>query len=327
MGEYLNKHYNEIFKKYSTEELLRDIQSYQLGKGKLNKVLNHFFEECMYNCIGSKYNLSPMQALSDDDIMYKIIDYTKSKPNFYTGNEIANIKSFFRNGTNYARKVANFCPKNARDIYFRYYDINGDRINCLDTSMGFGSRMSAVLLSGHNYCGFDPNLELFKQLKTYKKFLKDNNILSTTQRCGLYNTGSEVFKTELINLFDVSFTSPPYFNLEHYFNDNGESTINYNNYNLWLENFVIPTIENTYHYLKVGAYAMINIKNLNSKGKEPLFDDWFKIFSNHSGFEFVEIFEMNHQTKKHYTEYYNSIGMNQEYNGFKEPIMVFRKVK
>lgn len=40
---YLTEHKNEIFKKYSTEELLKDIDSFQNGKGKLNKVLNHFF--------------------------------------------------------------------------------------------------------------------------------------------------------------------------------------------------------------------------------------------------------------------------------------------
>lgn len=327
MREYFDLHKDEIFKKYSTDELIKDIQSYQNGKGKLNKVLNHFFEECIYNCRGSKYNLTPMQALKDDKIIRKIIDYTNSKPNFYTGNEISNIKSFFRNGTNYARKVANFCPRNARNIYFKYHDINGDKINCLDTSMGFGSRMSAVLLSGHNYCGFDPNPELFSQLKKYKTFLKENGIISEKQKCGLYKCGSEIFKPELTNLFDVAFTSPPYFNLEIYGRENGASTKSLNNYDLWIENFVKPTIDNIYKYLKLGGYAMINIKNLNSKGKEPLFDDWFKIFLEHKGFEFVEIFEMNHQSKKHYTEYYNSIGVSQEYIGFKEPVMVFRKVK
>lgn len=51
---YLTEHKNEIFKKYSTEELLKDIDSFQNGKGKLNKVLNHFFEECMFKCCGKK---------------------------------------------------------------------------------------------------------------------------------------------------------------------------------------------------------------------------------------------------------------------------------
>jgi DNA modification methylase len=123
---------------------------------------------------------------------------------------------------------------------------------------------------------------------------------------------------------DVSFTSPPYFNLEIYANDNSASTINYNNYEAWLEQFVRPTIDNTYKYLKNGGYAMINIKNLTIKGKQPLFDDWFKIFSDHGGFEFVEIFDIKLPSAKQY--YQNCTYSKEEYKGFKEPVMSFRKV-
>ena len=267
-----------------------------------------------------------MQALQDKNSMDFILEYVKSKPKFYTGNEISNVKSFFRNGGRIAQKVANFCPRNARDIYFRYFqDKDLSKINCLDTSMGFGSRMSSVLLSGANYCGFDPNKELFKKLVEYKIFLQKNNVINENQRCGLYCHGSEQFRPELENLFDVSFTSPPYFNLEKYSDDESESTKNYNNYELWLQCFVKPTIENTYRYLKIGGYAMINIKNLTRGKKEPLFDDWFKIFNEHKGFEFIEVFEMEHQSKKNY--FMNTTYTKENYKGFKEPIMVFRKIK
>lgn len=264
---YLELHRDEIFKKYSKEELLKDIENYKNGKGKLNKVLNHFFEECIFECKAPRGNKSPIEALKNDDDMKFIIEYIESKPKFYTGNQITNVKSFFRNAGRLAQKVANFCPKNAREIYFRYHDINGERLNILDTSMGFGSRMSAVLISGHNYCGFDPNEKLFEKLKQYKTFLYDNEVVDKTQRCGMYCHGSEIFRPELEGLFDVSFTSPPYFNLEKYYNDISESTKNYNNYDMWLECFAKPTILNTYKYLKIGGYAMINIKNLTRGGE------------------------------------------------------------
>lgn len=41
---YLSEHYDEIFKKYSDEELLADINSFINGGGNLNKVLSHFFQ-------------------------------------------------------------------------------------------------------------------------------------------------------------------------------------------------------------------------------------------------------------------------------------------
>lgn len=40
---YLKEHYDEIFKKYSNEELKKDVYNYINKKGRLNKVLNHFF--------------------------------------------------------------------------------------------------------------------------------------------------------------------------------------------------------------------------------------------------------------------------------------------
>ncbi len=317
---YLDSHRNEIFKKYSNDELVKDFLSYRDGKGRLNKVLNHFFEELIFESKGPRGALSPMEALQDDETMQKILDYVKIKPNFYTGNEITNVKSFFRNGGKWACKVANFCPKNARDIYTRYFDKDSD-ICILDTSAGFGSRMSASLALNHNYLGIDPNKNLVLKLEEYGKFLKDNNL--TTAKYRILCQGSEQFTPMLVNQFNLSFTSPPYFNLEVYDNDSCESTKNYNNYDLWLERFAKPTIENTYKYLKVGGYAMINIKNLTRDGKQPLFDDWFKIFESISGFKHVETFEMAHQSKKNYimnTNYDASA-----YKGFKEPIMVFKK--
>lgn len=322
---YLEQHKNDIFKKYTDKELIKDINNYKYKNGKLTKTLNHFFEECIYNCVGSRYNNTPMQVLQNDEMMKWILNYIKSKPNFYTGNEISNVKSFMRNGTRYARKVANFCPKTAKEIYFRYHNINGDKINILDTSMGFGARMSAVLLNGHNYYGIDPNKELFTKLNQYLDFLKNNNCIDANQICEMHCQGSEKYISQWDNLFDVCFTSPPYFNLEKYSDDDSESTKNYNNYELWINNFVKPTIDNIYRYLKVDGYVMINIKNLSNKGKESLFDDWFNIFSAHNGFEFVEVFEMKHQSKKHYTD--NCNYTKEQYTGFKEPVMCFKKVK
>lgn len=324
MGNYYEKYKNEIFKKYSNEELIKDINNFKNVKGKLYKVLNHFFEEIIYKCSNKRGGKSPYEVLQDDNLINEIFEYIRTKPKFYTGNDIQNIKSFFRNGGRIAQKVANFDPQNARNIYLRYYEPRS-RLNILDTSMGFGSRLSAVILSGHNYIGFDPNKELFIKLKEYKKWLKDNNFLEDNQICNLLCKGSEVFDERLVNKIDVMFTSPPYFDLETYSQDNGQSIIKFNKYDLWLKGFVEPTIENIYRYLKVGGYAMINIKNMTYGKKLPLFDDWFKIFNENNGFKFVEVFEINHQSKRNVTM--NTTYTEEQYKGFKEPVMVFRKVR
>jgi DNA modification methylase len=189
----------------------------------------------------------------------------------------------------------------------------------LDTSAGFGSRMGATLLAGNNYCGIDPNKKLFAKLKENYFFYKENELISKKQKCGLYCQGSEIFIPELQNKFDVSFTSPPYFNLETYSQDDGQSIKKFSDYDKWVKFFVVPTVQNTYKYLKTGGYAMINIKNLNKK--YPLYDDFYSAFKNVGGFEFVEVFDMQIKTKKNY-------GMGTKCDiPDKEPVMVFRKVQ
>ena len=323
---YLEEHRNEIFKKYSNEELIKDCNNFVNGKGRLTKFLNHFFEELIFESSTSRGQYySPMDALKDDEYIKWIIEYTESKPNFYTGNQVANIKSFFRNGGRKGGKVANFPPKVARDIYTRYFDNVTEPLNCLDTSSGFGSRMSAVLLSGNNYYSTDPNPNLHEKLFECAKWMYDNGFIKQNQHCELIKQGSEVFVEEWENMMDVSFTSPPYFNLEKYCDDNSASTQNYDNYDLWLENFAKPTIDNTYKYLKIGSYAMINIKNMTNGKKLNLFDDWLELFNQHEGFEFVEIFNMEQTSKKVvglYANYDKSKANNQNI----EPVMVFRKV-
>ena len=323
---YLEEHRNEIFKKYSNEELIKDCNNFVNGGGRLTKFLNHFFEELIFESSTSRGQYySPMDALKDDEYIKWIIEYTESKPNFYTGNQVANIKSFFRNGGRKGGKVANFPPKVARDIYTRYFDNVTEPLNCLDTSSGFGSRMSAVLLSGNNYYSTDPNPNLHEKLFECAKWMYDNGFIKENQHCELIKQGSEVFVEEWENMMDVSFTSPPYFNLEKYCDDDSASTQNYDNYDLWLENFAKPTIDNTYKYLKIGSYAMINIKNMTNGKKLNLFDDWLELFNQHKGFEFVEIFNMEQTSKKVvglYANYDKSKANNQNI----EPVMVFRKV-
>ena len=320
---YLEEHRDEIFKKYTKDELVKDFVNFRDGKGRLNKLLNQYFEELIFECKGPRGNKSPMEALQDDELMQQILAYVESKPKFYTGKEITNVKSFFRNGGKWACKVANFSPNNARNIYQRYLPEKDSPICILDTSAGFGARMCGALALNAYYCGIDPNEPLVKKLNELGQFLTENKL--TTGKYRLFCQGSEQHQDLLDNQFDISFTSPPYFNLEAYGDDEFESTKNYDNYELWTENFAKPTIMNTYKYLRVGGVAMINIKNLTRGHKEPLFDDWMELFQQIDGFEFVEVFEIQHQSKKNYTM--NTNYSVEQYKGFKEPVMVFRKVK
>ena len=316
---YLEQHRDEIFKKYSEEELSKDVDNYVSGKGRMTKFINHFFEECIFNCKDNRLKLTPMEAFQRDDILDKVRSLFANSPKLYTGSEIENIKKHFSLGWIGSRKVANFCPRNARTIYQRYFkDLNG--LNILDTSCGFGSRMLATILNGANYYGFDPNKELYGCLQNCHKWLVDHKKVPEDRVCDIHCCGSEEHVPELDGKMDLSFTSPPYFNVESYSDDNGASTRNLDNYEGWLCEFVAPTLVNTFKYLKVGGIAMINIKNLSRGQKKPLYDDFMRGFQAIPGFEYVETFSMKHQHKRTLKE-------DMTYVGFEEPVMVYKKVK
>lgn len=319
---FLRENREQIFKKYNQEELERDIKNFLSGSGKLGKLLNHYFEEEMFKCKGGRGNLSPMEALNDDQVVEKILTFTRSKPKFYVGNDIANVKSFFRNAGRTAQKVANFPVKEAFEIYTKYSEI-GDTI--YDPSCGFGSRLSATLLGNRNYIGTDPNKTLFKKLEECGNFLIEqiqpqqlfNNYFK------LYNQGSEILIPEIVGTVDLCFTSPPYFDLEKYGEDSEQSINKYPYYSQWVEYFVKPTIDNCIAYTKSGGHILFNIKNMTSGKKHKLYDAFFDYMSSKTELELVEVMEMNQLSKRDYKGMHFT-GVNTDF-GVKEPVMVFKR--
>lgn len=314
---YLEDNFSELFPRYGDEELLRDIDNYRKGTGKLFKVLKHFFEEEMYKCHGGRGSMTPMEALANDREMGKILAIIQLKPKFYTGkNQVSNVKSFFRNAGRTAQKVANFPIKQVTEIYEKYTK-SGDTI--YDPSCGFGSRMSACMLSGRNYIGTDPNPTLCNKLKDLAKYYVEH--IPDSGNCVIFQQGSEIFNEQLVDTVDFAFTSPPYYDLERYGPDSGQSIIKFPEYDDWLEGYVAPTVENTKRYMKTNGLIAINTKNMTSGKKFRLFDDWFNIMHD-NGLEHVETFNIKQNSKRDYKGKHHT-GVQSDF-GESEAVMVFR---
>ena len=321
MGEWLDTHRDEFFQKYSDEEIIKDIQEYMYGKGRLHLYFRHFYEEVVYKSVGAKGaplnknfpQRTPMEALESDEFVEFALNYCKEHSDFFTDkmSDCAKMKCFFQNKR--PRKVANFPPREARRLIFSKfpdYDLFDEPLNIHDPSSGFGSRQASVLLNGCNYYSTDVNAELHSKLKDAYAFMKKHHL--TRGKCDLRLQGSEERIEEWKEKMDISFTSPPYFNLEIYSSDKAKSTKNYDNYSLWVEEYMRPTCENILYYLKPCGYAMINIKNLSKK--EPIFDDFVKTF--------LEL-GMKRLPDEHL--HISSKSWNNE-ETFLEPVMVFQKV-
>ena len=151
---------------------------------------------------------------------------------------------------------SNFRPATAKTIYELY---GKDNCKVLDTSSGFGGRLLGFFTAKNTseYVGIDPNTAdscnrfILYMSRYFNKKAYVNKI------------GSEDFTVENYpqyeNYFDISFTSPPYFDTEKYSDSDTQSYKKFNTYDLWVDGFYRNTIYDSCNALKIDGTFVINI--------------------------------------------------------------------
>jgi 16S rRNA G966 N2-methylase RsmD len=149
--------------------------------------------------------------------------------------------------------ASQFRPSAAKAIY-NYFGAQ----KVLDFSSGWGDRLCGFLASdAESYMGIDPNEKLFSGYEE------------------MYDSIAEEKEVEIINCcaedadlpeetFDLVFTSPPYFNIERYTQENNQSWKKYRKIEVWLENFLFVALQKSWNSLINGGYLVINISDVYS---------------------------------------------------------------
>ena len=174
----------------------------------------------------------------------------------------------------------NFRPATAKALYELY---GGSDCKVLDTSSGFGGRLLGFFTAKNTseYVGIDPNTA-----DSCNKFILYMSRYFTNKKAYVNKIGSEDFTIENYpqyeNYFDISFTSPPYFNIERYSDDETQSHIKFNTYDLWLDGFYRNTIYNSCNALKIDGTFAINISWLDN------IKEYTEEFLNDCGFYIIK---------------------------------------
>lgn len=211
--------------------------------------------------------------------------------------------------------ATNFPPMRAKLIYEKYCLKNGI---IYDYACGFGGRMLGALTSKNNYkyIGVEPCVETYENLNNLGKYIE-----KATNRQNIFKVfcmGSEEFKLKP-NTIDFAFSSPPYFNLEKYSDENTQCYNKFSELNDWFNGYVQPTITNIYHMLKPNRYYAVNIADFRvGKNDVAFVDKWIEL-SIGAGFEFVEEIPMTLQTRR-------GVGHNDNATRKLEGIYVFKKL-
>ena len=177
----------------------------------------------------------------------KLLKYGKSP------NDMRSVFAFV--GAGYC---SNFRPATAKTIYELY---GKDNCKVLDTSSGFGGRLLGFFTAKNTseYVGIDPNTA-----DSCNKFIEFMQMrFGINKKAYVNRIGSEDFTIENYpqyeNYFDISFTSPPYFNIERYSDSDTQSYKKFNTYDAWVDGFYRNTIYNSCNALKLDGTFAINI--------------------------------------------------------------------
>lgn len=216
--------------------------------------------------------------------------------------------------------ATNFLPMKVR-ILVDYYMKEGETF--LDFSSGFGGRLLGVLSSKKQlyYIGFEPNAETYYNLRKLEKYI--NKSFQEDSRTLLMNQGSEIpLDYDFKECADFIFSSPPYFDLERYSEEETQCYIKYPNIEDWLEGYVRNTIKNINFALKLNKYYAVNIADFKVNNRDIEFvKEWVKI-SEEEGFKLEKTISMKLGRQRP-----NNLSELNSFISKEENIYLFKKIK
>jgi len=137
-----------------------------------------------------------------------------------------------------------------------YELFKADRV--LDFSSGWGDRLSGFMATGGSlYTGVDPNKQLISGYKDQLIFRPEHQTINMLQGC------SEDMPLEPHG-YDLVFTSPPYYNIERYTQEDDQSFKRYRKIDDWNKNFLHRALSNAWQVLDKGGHMIINISDVYS---------------------------------------------------------------
>ena len=206
--------------------------------------------------------------------------------------------------------ASQFRPSTAKTVY----DYFGAE-DVLDFSSGWGDRLCGFLASdAKSYVGIDPNERLFDN---YTRMIDDFNV--PNKKVELFNCCAEnavLGKRE----FDLFFTSPPYFNIERYTQEENQSFKKYRKLENWLNEFLFKAIDLSWGHLKTDGHLVLNISDVYSNHTinnicDPM-NDYIKSLK---GAEYVGCYGYQMRTRP------NSGALKGKTGKFAEPMWVWKK--
>lgn len=231
---------------------------------EMNRITDYFTDKCRVKCVFGKKYLSPYEYYKNNK--------GKIVMNSLKNNEF-DIDLFESNM--YHEKLMKFCNNFQSTIALTLYKIF-DAKHVFDSSSGWGDRLIAAIALNIKYTGVDPS-KCLKPL--YTKII--NTLATNKNNYKINNMGIESMNM-IENTYDLCFTSPPFFDLEVYENNDNQSIVKYNTQESWEKSFLITLADQNIKGLIVNGHIVLYIPDY--------YKHFMKYMNNHKQLKYKGIF-------------------------------------
>ena len=200
------------------------------------KITDFFSEEVRVKC-NFKDHISPYNF------------YRNSK--YYHQNKTVKYEEIDDFIYNNSKLCSNFPVTVAQEVY-RYFKAK----KVLDFSAGWGDRLIAALAYGCEYTGVDPNKDMINKYAAMIDFFS-----ADFEKYNVYTQGFEDFI--VVEKYDLVFTSPPFFDLEVYSDDQTQSIKKFPSLEEWKKNFMFMSVKKSKQSLIKGGHLALYISDFN----------------------------------------------------------------
>lgn len=230
--------------------------------------------------------MSPLETFSDEGRLHNAL---RRRERYGPLNSDSDLRKALRtvSGT---QAVSNFRPSAAAALYDRYLPVGGGVT--WDMSAGYGGRLLGAIASSRvrTYLGTDPASLTFDGLTAMAAELPPmaEHLSGEPTEIQLHKIGSENFVPDRGSI-GMAFTSPPYFNAEHYSSEASQSFIKFRTPEAWLNGFLGTTLSNCHRGLAADGRLVINIANVASY---PNLTEDFLWLARRCGFRHIETLQL-----------------------------------
>lgn len=246
----VNYHYN-----YTESELKKDWENLCKFETNLNyinstsrigmRLCEHFFPN--FFDIKNKNGVSFDSLWNDIEFLKKVLRW--------------NRKSHSTPYLSELRRGIYFCGGMVKSTMYRPQlskIITKDSKVILDPCAGWGGRMLGVVANNSSYYGFEPNK------KTYENLLMLVDFLGIANKVTLYCDDARNMNNYDIPIVDCVLTSPPYYDIEVYCDEETQSIHKVATYNQWAQEFLHPIIKMSINKLDSNGISCWNVAKIKS---------------------------------------------------------------